>query len=237
MPRTIVPKTLASLLLIISLTYLPACGGGGGGDDGGGGGGPDPILINLIDCAGDALQVANGTLAAMFRVVDEVNGIDAPDTTYQAPFIVIAGADFDGDGFNEGNLSGSVDSSFDISDGFDVNESLATNWIIDSGATGDGQFEFFRDSATTLGMTGRATIMAIDSCQITITSIGLALDNNASLETVVGSMEIVGSDGGTNSISGVLTFDGAGTANVDGQFNGVNVDFDVDLTTFVVTLN
>ena len=66
MPRTIVPKTLASLLLIISLTYLPACGGGGGGDDGGGGGGPDPILINLIDCAGDALQVANGTLAAMF---------------------------------------------------------------------------------------------------------------------------------------------------------------------------
>ena len=238
-PRTIVPKTLACLLLISALTFLPACGGGGGGggDDGGGGGGTDPFLINVSDCAGEALEVADGLLAAMTRVIDEVNGNDAPDTTYQAPFIVTAGADFDGDGFNEGSLSGSVASSFELADGFGVNEALTVRWNIDSGAAGEGEFEFFRDSATTMGVSGFAIIEAIDSCDFSITGLTLMIDNTARLETATGNMQISGDDGSGNSISGTLTIPTPGTAIFVGQFNGVDVSFDIDLTTFVVTLN
>ncbi len=232
------PKTLTSLLLIISLTYLPACGGGGGGgDDGGGGGGTDPILINLSDCAGDALQVADGVFAALTRVIDEINGIDAPDTTYLAPFIVTAGADFDGDGFNEGSLSGSVESSFELADGLDVNEAFTARWKIDSGAVGEGEFDIGRVSATTIGVSGFAIIQAIDSCEFSVTGLNLTLDNTARLETAIGSMQIAGNDGGGNSISGILTIPIPGTANFEGQFNGIDVNFDIDLTTFVVTLN
>jgi len=232
-----VPKTLTSLLLIISLTYLPACGGGGGGDDGGGVGGPDPFLINLSDCSGDALQVVDGVFAAMTRVIDEINGNDAPDTTYQAPFIVTAGADFDGDGFNEGSLSGTVESSFELADGLDVNEAFTVRWNIDSGAMGEGEFDIVRASATTMGVSGFAIIQAIDSCDFSVTGLILTLDNTARLETATGSMQIAGDDGGGNSISGILTIAIPGTANFDGQFNGVDVNFDIDLTTFVVTLN
>lgn len=231
------PKTLTSLLLIISLTYLPACGGGGGGDDGGGVGGPDPFLINLSDCSGDALQVVDGVFAAMTRVIDEINGNDAPDTTYQAPFIVTAGADFDGDGFNEGSLSGTVESSFELADGLDVNEAFTVRWNIDSGAMGEGEFDIVRASATTMGVSGFAIIQAIDSCDFSVTGLILTLDNTARLETATGSMQIAGDDGGGNSISGILTIAIPGTANFDGQFNGVDVNFDIDLTTFVVTLN
>ena len=229
------PKTFACLLIVVSLIALPACGGGGGGG-GDTGGGVDPVLVNLSDCASDSLRVANGILDAMFRVIDEVNGIDRPDTEVQAEIIVLVGADFDGDDFNEGDLNGNIMSTDDISDGLDVGESLSTIWNIVSGTVGySGQFDFTRNSATTMQLAGAGRIEAIDSCPVNITAMSLDLANNADISAMTGSITFDLSDG-TNTLDGALQLQG-GTATFSGTLNGNSVSFRINLTTFAVTIS
>jgi len=197
--------------------------------------GVDAAMLQMADCTG--INVRN--LAQVFDgLMDVVQAIDDPEnlppgltwnpTTGQFSLMF----DLNDDGVDDTTVAGTVTGNYDP---WEINDAFTVDWgfLSGGGTEGSGLWTFTRLTATTFRMIGDTTIDGGNGCRMEVSSQNILVD--------VTTIETGGPTGtigfrvvsGTRTLeSGLIVFDGSGAATVTGSYEGVPIEFHIDLDTW-----
>jgi hypothetical protein len=186
--------------------------------------GGDDVVAAL--CLGPSLGHVITTQTEIVALLDSLGGAPPANATFDpltgAYSIALQG----------GTIVGVISSPHDISDGLDETEEATATWSLDGAiVNGTGSLTIRRSPTTEFEVTGSGSTSDDAGCELDVTSIDLTGVSPA--DYGAGTMAFSSrSSGGT--VTGTVTFDGSGSAEIAARFAGETVEWTLYLSNFSI---